>query len=590
MICFMENFLKRQVQWRVLAFCSLLVLNAQSGIVPGSTDLGAIWFIGDSITQSNADGDSSGSPRKSLYDLLIADGYTFTYTGHFTANVDGLPATGATPADNLYHYHSGISGSVLGDGFSWRTGMTQSMQTFWESGRLAEVKPNIILILMGANDVDQNVDLPNAPARLVTMIETIYALSGIGDPTIILSTITPNKSTLPQDPIGVDAFNAEIPGIVASFRQQGKDVRLIDLYTAINSDYATNMRFDNLHPNATGNDVMAQQWFNAITEFWPGTLSSFHSFDQYTFNTNGLSCKVAVPDVVAEGKPWIWRARFWGHQPAPDIALLSNGFHVAYVNVSGEFGSPTAVDRFNDFYELLTLGYGFDNKAVLEGMSRGGLIVYNWAAENADKVHCIYADAPVCDFKSWPGGFGVGVGSPSDWTTCKSAYGFATDLDAFNYYDFPLNRMQPIADAGIPLLHVVGDADTVVPVAENTAILEERYLAAGGAIQVIHKPGVGHVHGLADPSPIINFILNVVFAEDHIPEFIPDVTVSNGNFNVQFIGSPGQHYRVEFKKDLMSTNNWVEVMDVPALASSPFEVSMPITNHTGFYRLGWSPF
>ncbi len=56
-------------------------------------DLGAIWCIGDSITQSNADGDSSGSPRKALYDLLIANDYDFTYTGHFTANVDGLPTT-----------------------------------------------------------------------------------------------------------------------------------------------------------------------------------------------------------------------------------------------------------------------------------------------------------------------------------------------------------------------------------------------------------------------------------------------------------------------------------------------------------------
>ena len=31
-------------------------------------------------------------------------------------------------------------------------------------------------------------------------------------------------------------------------------------------------------------------------------------------------------------------------------------------------------------------------------------------SENTDKVFCIYVDAPVCDFKSWPGGKGKGKG------------------------------------------------------------------------------------------------------------------------------------------------------------------------------------
>ena len=59
----------------------------------------------------------------------------------------------------------------------------------------------------------------------------------------------------------------------------------------------------------------------------------------------------------------------------------------------------------------------------------------------------------------------------------------------------------------MPLLHVVGDADVVVPVKDNTAILEERYKALGGEIQVIHKPGVGHhPHSLKDPAPLVKFV------------------------------------------------------------------------------------
>ncbi|MEQ8339086.1 MAG: alpha/beta hydrolase, partial [Cyclobacteriaceae bacterium] len=61
---------------------------------------------------------------------------------------------------------------------------------------------------------------------------------------------------------------------------------------------------------------------------------------------------------------------------------------------------------------------------------------------------------------------------------------------------------------GIPMLHIVGDADEVVPVAENTTIFEERVKAAGGKIQVIHKPGIGHhPHSLENPQPIVDFAL-----------------------------------------------------------------------------------
>ncbi len=44
--------------------------------------------------------------------------------------------------------------------------------------------------------------------------------------------------------------------------------------------------------------------------------------------------------------------------------------------------------------------------------------------------------------------------------------------------------------------------------AENTRLLETRYNALGGPIEVIAKPGVGHhPHSLKDPTPIVEFVL-----------------------------------------------------------------------------------
>ena len=140
-------------------------------------------------------------------------------------------------------------------------------------------------------------------------------------------------------------------------------------------------------------------------------------------------------------------------------------------------------------------------------MSRGGLIIYNWAKKNPDKVSCIYGDAPVCDFTSWPGGKGTGKGSAKTWEQCLKVYGF-TEAEALAAKTNPIDGLAPLAAARIPLLNVVGDADVVVPVKENTAILEARYKKLRGPIEVIHKPGIGHhPHSLKDPKPIVDFVL-----------------------------------------------------------------------------------
>ena len=138
----------------------------------------------------------------------------------------------------------------------------------------------------------------------------------------------------------------------------------------------------------------------------------WHGYERSRFTVDGRACYLVVPKHPAHGRPWVWRARFPDYHPEIDIALLGKGFHIAYLDVAGMFGSPTAVEHGNKFYKRVTEQYGLSKKPALEGVSRGGLFVYNWAAANPDKVACIYADTPVMDFKSWPGGKGKGLGSP----------------------------------------------------------------------------------------------------------------------------------------------------------------------------------
>jgi pimeloyl-ACP methyl ester carboxylesterase len=232
---------------------------------------------------------------------------------------------------------------------------------------------------------------------------------------------------------------------------------------------------------------------------YPGKKSGWRGFDQYKFEHNKRKCIIVCPKETAEGKPWVWRARFFGTAPEFDIMMLKKGYHIAYIDVGGLLGAPKAVKIWDDFYKYLCEKHNFSKKPILEGLSRGGLIIYNWGAANPDKVLCIYGDAPVCDFKSWPGAKAKWLWEP---------YGFTSEEEALKYDKNPIDNLEPLAKAKVPLISVVGDTDRTVPVAENTAIMEKRYKALGGTIKVIHKPGVGHhPHGLKDPTPIVDFIL-----------------------------------------------------------------------------------
>ncbi len=235
-----------------------------------------------------------------------------------------------------------------------------------------------------------------------------------------------------------------------------------------------------------------------------GKKSTWNGYERFDFELEGISCIVVKPEKINPGNPWIWRARFFDAFPNLDIAMLKEGWLLAYIDVSNLYGSTEAMRRFDLFYKYLTQEYNFAVKTVLEGFSRGGLPVFNWAYRNMEKVSCVYADNPVCDFKSWPGGLGVGPGSVPDWERCLDAYGL-TEKQAETYDKNPIDNVHILAENNIPVIIVYGDADEAVPIEENTLIMLEKY----NKIKVIcKKGGLHHPHCLEDPSPIVEFIKN----------------------------------------------------------------------------------
>ena len=242
------------------------------------------------------------------------------------------------------------------------------------------------------------------------------------------------------------------------------------------------------------------------------TKTTWKGFERINFKLDGKEAQLTFPKKPFPGNPWLWRARFPGYHAEIDSMLLAKGFHVAYINTDNQFGSPKAVTTWNKFYSYITKTYNLQAKVALHGHSRGGLFIYKWAKENAEKIACIYGDAVVCDFKSWPGGLGASKGGKKEWETLKAEYGFKSDDEAKAYTNNPIDNLDDLVKAGVRILHTVSLKDEVVPPDENSLKLVNNYIHLGGTATVSPcSSGVqksrGHHYNIDNPKMVVDFII-----------------------------------------------------------------------------------
>lgn len=192
--------------------------------------------LGDSITDGF---NVPGGYRINLWQRMAQGGYTVDLVG---SGFNG-------PAGLGDHDHEGHSG--------WRIDQLDANIVGW----LQAYAPRTILLHIGTNDMNQNYDIANAPARLSALIDKIRANA----PTVQLfvAQITPESD--PTLAARVNTYNAALPGIVA---QKGPLTHLVDMHSAITTaDLA-----DGVHPNAGGYDKMGARWYSALQSV-PGSLT-----------------------------------------------------------------------------------------------------------------------------------------------------------------------------------------------------------------------------------------------------------------------------------------------------------------------------
>ncbi|WP_394825445.1 SGNH/GDSL hydrolase family protein [Pendulispora albinea] len=211
----------------------------------------AIMPLGDSITHG-AGSSTTSSYRAELWQRMVGlAGYPIDFVG---SQRDGqLP-------DIDHEGHSG-----------WRIDQIAAKIDGW----LATSKPQIVLLHIGTNDMNQNYQVGTAPDRLNALIDQI--LAGAPGATVVVAQVVPALDGAINGRIAT--FNAAIPGIVQSKVAQGKRVRMVDMFHALsNADLA-----DTLHPNDSGYAKMASLWYASLERIladgreWPHVVTGLEA-------------------------------------------------------------------------------------------------------------------------------------------------------------------------------------------------------------------------------------------------------------------------------------------------------------------------
>lgn len=274
--------------------------------------------------------------------------------------------------------------------------------------------------------------------------------------------------------------------------------------------------------------------------------SDWKGFKRRAFRLNGNEAWYAEPRTPLPGKPWVWRAYFPDWHTDMDSMLLAKGVYIAYIKASDRFGHSGAVNLWDDFYDYLVTRLHFAARPALEAVSRGGLYAYAWAKRNPSKVSCIYAEAPVCDFTSWPAGKGKGKGAPAEWKKLLHVYGL-TEAQALQYPDQPKDHLEALAAYKVPILHVIGLQDKIVPAEENTFVLVQNYVRNGGPATIIpmtrgKQDLEGHHFPIADVEALAGFVYKNLLRE---PQPLPA-----DNFIHPYGKLDNFRFRIQHKEDL----------------------------------------
>ena len=214
----------------------------------------AVLPLGDSITEGCCTSPEGGY-RIEIFHQALTAGKNITFVGSLTNG----PATVDNKTFPMHHEgHGGYTISGGGNG-----GIAGSIT----DNAISTYHPNIVLLMIGTNDLNDNIDVTNAPSRLGKLIDEI--ITDAPSALVVVSTIIPISA--PGSDQRTQTYNAAISGLVNARASAGKHVVMVDSYAGFskNANYQTALKADGLHPNTAGYVIIGDTFYGAIGPLLP---------------------------------------------------------------------------------------------------------------------------------------------------------------------------------------------------------------------------------------------------------------------------------------------------------------------------------
>ncbi|MFD1370867.1 fibronectin type III domain-containing protein [Actinoplanes sichuanensis] len=256
----------------------------------GSDPRTRIMVVGDSISQGH-EGDYTWRYR--LAEHLKQSDEAVNFVGPYRGTTylpseqpAGFPTVSAPPSfDGKYRNNL----SFDSDHFSqWGRQVAQTKNVI--RGRVADYKPDYLLVSLGFNDLGWGVSTPDG---LVSDIQTLITEARASKPDIriLVANVIQRSpmSNLPDLPRITDEYASKLAPKLDSLNTAASPVRLVDIKSQINSGLHT---YDGLHPNGVGEFRIARAFANVLN-------SSFSLGN--VFGTIPAS----VPDLAPTTPAWI---------------------------------------------------------------------------------------------------------------------------------------------------------------------------------------------------------------------------------------------------------------------------------------------
>lgn len=240
-----------------------------------------IMPLGDSITRGS--GGTNAGYRGRLYSLLSPIASNVQCVGASTNNnPSSLPANGRhhngyssyntlNISNNLDGVDTSVYDAATGDARASRDPYGGYWLTGGHGTGRDAVYPDVILLMVGTNDTSPNGGDPESfQDRLDSLVNKIVTLRP--DTRLIMADITPFPTRVATV---TEIINPAVNAVAAKYLALNNHVSVVDLYTSFPSDGLTS---DGAHPNNTGYNWMANQWYGAIVKSYatptpePGTF------------------------------------------------------------------------------------------------------------------------------------------------------------------------------------------------------------------------------------------------------------------------------------------------------------------------------